>query len=297
MWKLFAYIRNNYDHPPAIGAAFAFFLVLSPLVVTGHPFLIFFSVGGLIIVGGGIIVTAFMSFDSGDVRRAIAAIRQTFEKNKQQPAQDDLENDITLLAYFARLLQEGNGMRSLETLVTKTGIRDPLLKYGLNMVLSDYEPDDVRAMMEVAADAGYERESAPVDVLQAMTSHGPAFGMVGTLVGMIAMLGSLSGGTADMGPSLAVSFLSTLYGVLSARLICIPAASRLRHEIDRRRFRQGLMIEGLAMLAAKKPAMYVQDRLNGFLRPEAYNYYDVTARKVPQMSPMPRKATANTVAA
>jgi chemotaxis protein MotA len=294
MRKISEYIRGNYDHPPAIGAAFALFLVLSPLIVTGHPFLVFFSIGGLLIVGGGVIVTAFMSFDADDVRKALSAIRQTFEKQKM--AKEDLETDITVIVYFARMLQEGNGMRNLETLVTSTGIRDPLLKYGLNMVLSDYSPDDVRAMMEGAADTGYEHDYAPVDVLQAMTSHGPAYGMVGTLVGMIAMLGSLSSGTSEMGPSLAVSFLSTLYGVLSARLICIPAASRLRRQIDARRFHHALMIEGMALLAAKKSAMYVQDRLNSFLRPEAYNYYDITARKA-ALAPRAKGAAAPATAA
>jgi len=93
-------------------------------------------------------------------------------------------------------------------------------------------------MMETAADACYERDMIPVDVLQAMASHAPAFGMVGTLVGMVAMLCTLSEDVTGIGASLAVSFLSTLYGVLSARMIYMPAASKLRQEVDMSRFPQ-----------------------------------------------------------
>jgi len=143
------------------------------------------------------------------------------------------------------------------------------------MVVSEYSPEDVRSMLETAADACYERDSVPVDVLQAMTSHAPAFGMVGTLIGMVAMLSSLSDDVAGIGPSLAVAFLSTLYGVLSARMVYIPAASRLKQIVAQKRFRNYLIAEGMVMLVAKKTPMYVQDRLNSFLRPEAYDYFNV----------------------
>ena len=65
------------------------------------------------------------------------------------------------------------------------------MSYGLNLVVSDYAPDDVRAMMETAADGSYQRACVPVEVLRAMGSHAPAFGMVGTLVGMVSMLHGL----------------------------------------------------------------------------------------------------------
>ncbi|MGB9151599.1 MAG: MotA/TolQ/ExbB proton channel family protein [Alphaproteobacteria bacterium] len=268
-----AVIRQRYGRPPIIGAAFAFLLVLSPIVMGGSPFLIFFSLGGLVIVGGGVITVAFMSFEAEDVYKALNVIKRMF-KEKEIP-QDNLHNDVTAIIYCARLLREKKGMRNLENVISRSGIRDLFLKYGLNMVMSDYTSEEVRAMLETAADARYERDCIPVDVLQAMTSHGPAFGMVGTLIGMVAMLCNLTDNVSAIGPSLAVAFLSTLYGVLSARMLYMPAAARLRQEVDSRRFRNHLVTEGLVMLVANKSPMYVQDRLNGFLRPESYDYFDV----------------------
>ncbi len=261
-----------YLRAPMLGAGFGIFMALSPILLGGHVFLMFFSLGGLVIVVGGVVMVACMSYESADVGKAIAAIRRLFKESKTEP--EDLHSDVTAIIYCARLVME-KGMRNLESVVGKIGIRDPLIKYGLNMVVSGYSTAEVRGMMETAANASYERDHVPVDILQAMTSHAPAFGMVGTLVGMVAMLCNLTEDVASIGPSLAVAFLSTLYGVLSARMVYIPAASRLRQEVDRQRFRNQLITEGMVMLVEKKTPMYVQDRLNSFMRPEAHDYFNV----------------------
>ncbi len=268
--------KPDKTHPlmraPVVGAIFGALLVLSPIVLGGKFYLLFFSLGGLIIVVGGVVTVAFMSFESAEVFKALDAIKRLFKEPKPSP--NTLQTDVTAIIYCARIVME-KGMRNLESTISTIGIQDPFVKYGLNMVVSEYPPEDVRAMMETAADACYERDSIPVDVLQAMTSHAPAFGMVGTLVGMVIMLCGLSDNVADIGPSLAIAFLSTLYGVLSARMVYIPAASKLRQEVDQRRFRNHLIIEGMVLLVSKKAPMYVQDRLNSFLKPEFRNYYNV----------------------
>jgi len=71
-----------------------------------------------------------------------------------------------------------------------------------------------------------------------------------------------------------VSFLSTLYGVVSARMVYMPAASRLQQEIDARQRRLSLITEGMVMLAEGDTASHIHDRLNGFLRPEQHDYFD-----------------------
>jgi chemotaxis protein MotA len=149
------------------------------------------------------------------------------------------------------------------------------------MAVSRYSPKEVRSMITTAAAARYERDRVPVDVLQAMISHAPAFGMVGTLVGMVTMLYKLDSSISSIGASLGVSFLSTLYGILSARMVYMPAASKLRQEAENRRFRNHLIAEGLVMLVSNKTPMYVQDRLNSFLRPEAYDYFNPAPRSTP----------------
>jgi chemotaxis protein MotA len=261
-----------------MGAAFGLLLVLSPILLGARGYLILISVAGLVIVGGGVIAVAFMSFAAGEVRLALRAI---VEMSKQTPAKaDDLSRDAANIVNWSGQIR-AKGMRRFESDIAAAGIEDPVVKYGLNMVLSEYGPDDVRAMINTVADACYEREIRPAEILEAMTSHAPAFGMVGTLIGMVAMLSNLTENISGIGASLAVAFLSTLYGVLSARMIYMPAATRLRQDVDGRRSRHHFLAEGMAMLAGKKPPMYIQDRLNGFLRPEVQDYFGVHARSAP----------------
>jgi chemotaxis protein MotA len=259
-----------YSRSPIIGAACGFLLVLSSIILSSHSFLAFFSLEGLMIVVGGVIAVAFISFQADDVRKALDAIVQMFKE--PQITHENLHRDMTEIIRWARLIRD-KGMRDLESRIDTNGGDDPFVKYGLNMVVSRYAPKEVRSMMTTAADACYERDCVPVDVLQAMTSHAPAFGMVGTLVGMVTMLWSLNNNVSSIGSSLAVSFLSTLYGVLSARMVYMPAASKLRQEVENRRFRNHLITEGMVMLVSNKTPMYIQDRLNSFLRPEIHDYF------------------------
>ena len=122
-----------------------------------------------------------------------------------------------------------------------------------------------------------------------MTSHAPAFGMIGTLIGMIAMLCELNDNIAGAGSTLAVAFLSTLNGVASARMIYMPAASRLQQEVDRRQRRHDMITEGIVMLSRGEAVSHVQDRLNGFLRPEQRDYFDVIAGDA-DAAPTPSRA-------
>ncbi len=265
-----------YARAPIIGAAFGVLLLLGPVALGARWVLFLFSLGGLAIVVGGVIAVAFMSFEADEVRRALDAIVRMF---RQPPAmQEDMHRDMADILRWSGMINNRGG-RHPDSGIGDEDIGDSFVKYGLNMALSDYAPDDVRSMMETAAEACYERDAKTVDILQAMTSHAPAFGMVGTLLGMVALLSNLSDDISGVAPSLAVAFLSTLYGVLSARMVYMPAAARRRQEIDSQRFRHHFISEGMTLLAGRKPPMEIQDRLNSFLRPDIHDYFDYFSRR------------------
>jgi chemotaxis protein MotA len=264
-----------YARGPLAGATFGVIILLSPIVFSANFFLVLFGLTGLIVVVGGVIATAFMSFPAGDVRQGLQAIPAMLRQSAAAPA--SLRSDMNDIIHWARLIRP-NGVNALRGSLDADCVRYPFINYGLNMVLSEYRPEDVRAMMETAAEAAYDRDCGPVDVLRAMTSHAPAFGMVGTLIGMIVMLCELNDNISSTGAALAVAFLSTLYGVVSARMIYMPAAARLQQQVDDRQRRHTLITEGMVMLAGGDTPSHIQDRLNGFLRPDQHDYFDVTAR-------------------
>jgi chemotaxis protein MotA len=256
-----------------LGAAFGLALLVAAIATSSNSVSSLSSLGGLVIVFGGVTAVAFMSFRPDDVYGALNSIADML-KGAAPSLEPDLGQDMEDIVGWSRIVH-GTGMRGLERSLGSNRTADPLLSYGLNLVVSDYTPDDVRAMMQTAADGSYQRACVPVDVLRAMGSHAPAFGMVGTLIGMVSMLHSLTNDVEVIGGTLAVAFLSTLYGVLSARMIYLPAASRLEREVEAQCLRDNLVTEGMVMLARLKSPTFIRDRLNAFLQPRARNYINV----------------------
>jgi chemotaxis protein MotA len=95
----------------------------------------------------------------------------------------------------------------------------------------------------------------------------PAFGMVGTLIGLIIMLDKMGGDPAALGAGLAVALLTTLYGVLFARLIFLPAGAKIMQREQIVRFRNNMVAEGLVLLADRKSPRFIQDKMNSYLDP------------------------------
>ena len=259
-------LRTDFQisYPSIIGAVFGFALILGAILMGTHNYLSFISIEGFMIVIGGTLAVAFMSYQANYVIEALKGIGLMFRK--ADVTHENLHRDMIDILEWARIVRRA-GLRGLEEEVQDAGIKDPFVRYGLDMVVSNYTPEEVRTMMETAADAYYERDTTAARVLLSMASHAPAFGMVGTLVGMVIMLGNFRGDINDIGTGLAVSLLSTLYGVVTARMVYMPPAAKIFQKQDDLRFRNYLITEGMVMLVANRPHYYVQDRLNSFLKP------------------------------
>lgn len=267
----------QYSRASIAGAAIGFFLILSAILIGTRNVWGFISIEGLMIVIGGSLAVAFMSFEANYVLEALRSVGLMFKR--AEATHETLQKDLIEIIGWARVVKE-RGLLGLESETGKNGIDDPFVKYGIDMVISNYEPSDVRNMMETAADASFERATIPSRVLMAMASHAPAFGMVGTLVGMVIMLGDLDGDMSGIGAGLSISLLATLYGVVTARMVYMPAASKLQQKQEALRFRNQLITEGLVLLVDNKSPRYIQDRLNSFLTFDSHYDLDNKYKKV-----------------
>jgi len=268
----------TYSRASIAGAAIGFILIIGAILIGTDNFVGFLSLEGLMIVVGGSLAVAFMSFEASDVIIALKSIGLMFQE--AQAKHETLQKDLIEIIGWARIVKD-KGLRGLEDATGKGNIDDPFIKYSLDMVVSNYAPDEIRHMMETASDAVYERDTIPSRILMAMAGHAPAFGMVGTLVGMVIMLSNLNGDMSNIGAGLSVSLLATLYGVVTARMLYMPASAKLQQKQDALRFRNQLITEGMVMLVANKSPRYIQDHLNSFLRFESH--YDIDAGKYKQV--------------
>ena len=249
-----------------IGTLFGFILVLGAIAYGTDNYYSFLSIEGFAIVIGGSIANSFMSFQAGSVVQAFWSMGSMFQK--PVATREGLNAEILRLIRWAYLVHN-KGLAGLEGEIGKK-IKEPLLRYGMELVVTGYSGEVIRGMMNTAVESEYERRITPVAVLRNMASTAPAFGMVGTLVGMVIMLQNIQADMSLIGTGLAIALLATLYGILFARLFCLPAADKLQQKEEILRFRNFMMTEGLVLLAEKQTPRYMQDRLNSFLNPDIH---------------------------
>lgn len=257
------------------GTFFGFALVLGAIAHGTNNYWSFISIEGFLIVIGGAIANSFMSYQAIYVMRAFDGMWHMIKK--PIATREGLNAEIMRLIKWAYLVQ-AKGLAGLEGEIGPK-IKEPLLRYGIDLVITGYQPDVIRKMMNTAVESEFERAITPVTVLRNMASTAPAFGMVGTLVGMVIMLQSIHADMALVGNGLAVALLATLYGIIVARLICLPAADNMMQKEEIMRFRNYMMTEGLVLLAERQSPRYMQDKLNSFLEPSIHFNLDEQLKK------------------
>lgn len=260
-------VQLSFSLATIAGTVFGFALVIGAIMHGTTNYWSFLNLHGFLIVVGGSIANAFMSYQARYVVEAFAAIIHMLRK--PEATREGLNTEILRLIKWAYLMKS-RGINALEGEIAGGKMKEPLLRYGLELVVSAYPPEKIRAMLDTSVEAEYERRISAVAVLRNMASTGPAFGMVGTLVGMVIMLQNIEGNMSGIGEGLAIALLATLYGILFARLICLPAADKLMQKEDILRFRNYLMTEGLVLLAERQSPRYMQDRLNSYLDPSIH---------------------------
>lgn len=241
---------------------------------TSNP-LIYVNLEAAMIVVGGATASAFMGFHSTDVFKAFKAIWWMVKKPKS--TREGLNTEISRLIKWSYLVQQ-RGLLGLENEIKTVKSNDQLIKYCMTLSVTNHPPAILREMMVNAVESVFESKTIPVQVLKNMGASAPAFGMMGTLVGMVAMLEQMGSGAADgmmkiVGSGMALALVATLYGVFFARMVYLPAASKLMQKEETERFRNLMVVEGLIMLAEKKSPRFMQDRLNSFLEP--HQHFDI----------------------
>ncbi len=234
----------------------------------------FLDLPSFIMVVGGSTTAMFVSYEP----RYVLLSLKLLIKIHTAPAitRNHLQGEVGRFIKWGGAVQK-NGPVALEKEISGSKSLDPVLKFGTNLVISGYEPDHVRIVLEEFVDSTFNRNMAPVNIMKDFAAAAPAFGMVGTLVGLIIMLGNMGGSPEDLGAGLAVAMLTTLYGVIFARIIFLPAASKMAQRESIFKFRNTIIVEGCVLLAEKKPPRYIQDALNSFLDPSIH--YDIDSNK------------------
>jgi len=250
-----------------VGFVGAIGLFLGAIVTATDNYLIFISLSSFVMVCGGTFASTFISYEPRYVFLSLKLIMRIMVSPRI--GRDVLKNEVGRIIKWAYTVQK-SGIPALETEAQKAIRGDKFLRFGVDMVISGYSGEEVRDIMNITVESTFGRNTVPVDILRNMASAAPAFGMIGTLVGLIIMLDNMGGDPSALGGGLAVALCTTLYGVLFARIIFLPAANKVLQREQIIRFRNLLVAEGLALLADKKSPRFIQDKMNSFLDPSIH---------------------------
>lgn len=254
----------------------AFGMFLGAIIWETDHYIIFFSISSFVMVAGGTMAATFVSYEPRYVILSMKLIGRILFTPKV--GRDILKAEVGRMIRWAYVVQKG-GPPALEAEAAKAVRGDKFLKFGVEMVISGYSGDEVRDILTNLIETTFGRNTVQVHILKFMASTSPAFGMIGTLVGLVIMLDKMGDDPTALGPGLALALITTLYGVLFARLVYIPAANKIMQREQIVRFRNYLVAEGLILMADRKSPRYIQDKMNSYLDPAIHFNIDKARRK------------------
>lgn len=249
-------------------------LFVGAIAMSTDNYLVFISVSSFIMVVGGALSASFISYE---LRYVLISLQMVY-KIHLAPAigRNLIKGEVGRIIRWAYVVQK-SGIPALEAEVKKLK-GDKFLAFGTDMVIAGYSGDEVRDILSTTIETTFGRNTVQAKVLNNIGACCPAFGMIGTLVGLVIMLGNLND-PSTLGPSLSIALITTLYGVLFQRLIFVPAADKVQQREEILRFRNYLVAEGLVLLADQKPPRFIQDKMNSYLDPAIHFNIDKDLKK------------------
>ncbi len=219
---------------------------------------LFINLPGLGIVIGGTLAATFISYPIREVL-SIFRLIGTVLRNERLYTEDDIEE----LMRITRLFQTGQ-MPAVEKELRN--VNNPFLRTGIQLAVDLTPEEDVLDLMQWRIARLQAKEHAEAQLFRVMAGFAPAFGMIGTLVGLINMMFQLgSGDMALIGQSLAVALMTTFYGILLANLVLKPIAVKLERRTEQRMIVMNMVMQGVSMMFRKRRPTLMRETLNSFV--------------------------------
>lgn len=232
--------------------------LISLSILTGGSADTFVNVPAMLATFGGGIAATFICFPLKTLINVIHVVKKTilFSEKSQ------VETIKSITGYAEKARKEG--MLALEDEAEEE--KDDFLKKGLLLAVDGTEADLLHKIMTTEIDSVVSRHTIGQNVLKQMGAFFPAFGMIGTLIGLVAMLSQMND-PSKIGPGMAVAILTTFYGAFVANLFCLPMAEKLSVRSDREVQRMELIIAGIMAIKEGDTPRVVEEKLKSFISP------------------------------
>ena len=225
-------------------------------ILLGGSIMMFVNIPSILIVVGGTIASTLVGYPLSDFLGIFKAAMKIFIF-KLQPA----EEIITNLVETSNKARKG-GLLSIEGDIQSTS--DPYLAQALQMTVDGVKTADIAAIMQKKMSLTKKNLSSGADIMSSMGAYAPAFGMIGTLIGLVQMLANLDD-PSTIGPKMAVAMITTFYGAIMANLFFIPMSDKLNGRTEEEITNMNIIFEGIISIREGEHPKLMEDKLNIYL--------------------------------
>lgn len=225
-------------------------------ILLNSSLMTFVNIPSIFIVIGGTLAAGMISYPFQDFISVFKTSTKIFFFSIEDP-----EDIIANLLELSNKARKG-GLLSIENDIHATN--NPYLAQALQMTVDGIKTSDIAVIMKKQMDLVKKKLDIGADVLDKMGTYAPAFGMIGTLIGLVQMLASLSDPTT-IGPRMAVALITTFYGAVAANLFLIPMAKKLKSRNEEEIVNMHIVFEGIVSIREGEHPKLMEDKLNIYL--------------------------------
>lgn len=237
-------------------------LIGAILIAPGSSLSAFWDAPSFAVVVGGGIAAACIAFPLGSILLTPSVLKRVFFSS--EPELQEIIKTLVSLAETARR----DGILALESKTSE--IKDPFMLLGLQMAIDGTDRDLVEKVMRSEVTAVSKRHKTGKSIFETVGRYAPAFGMIGTLMGLIIMLGNMDDPDA-IGPGMAVALITTLYGAIVSNLFCLPFADKLAFYSRKEMEAREIIIQGILSIQDGDNPRVIEQKLATNLPPSARN--------------------------
>ncbi|EJO5346017.1 motility protein A [Clostridium botulinum] len=251
-------------------------LVLWGMASGGTNLKIFWDISSLFITIGGSMGAMLITYPKDEFKRLFIVIKQTFKDNGMSNI-DVIQNFVDLSRKARR-----EGLLSLEDAINS--LTDEYMQKGLRMVVDGIEPETIRDIMELEIEEMEKRHKSGANMLKTWGGYSPAFGMVGTLIGLIQMLANLTD-SSTIASGMGKALITTFYGSLMANAVFNPMGANLMYKSGVEATTREMVLEGVLAIQSGVNPRIMEDKLVTYLSPterEAYSKVQVSGEGATQ---------------
>lgn len=237
-------------------------LVLATLAIIGSilygsPLTIFIDIPSIAVVIGGVTAATLIKWPMEYVKSLVTVFLKSIFNTTPNPKA--MIEEIQKLAETAR--------RESVFALEKVPVEDKFLKKAVTLAADNRPPEVITSILSLEIAAMEERHLKGIDILEGMGADGPAFGMIGTLIGLVQMLQNMSD-PSSIGPAMAVALLTTFYGSVIANVFTIPVAAKLKIRSKQESTKMNIIVAGVLGIVAGENPRVIREKLDSFLSPK-----------------------------